>query len=238
MALYMVLRLYCNEGQDPNKPMNVAVPLDKDLGSPETSAAIATAFGVSAGRAVESIKATKRKRLHGEEIEYMDIAREVIPLNINWHDLEHPANAHIKGVLFDGQHSQWKVEVKFGTVQVPTSVGHSYNMATRMVLCLSGCDHKGRRHKKNVAVPLDKALGSPETSAEIVSAFGLSATRVKTLTARITRPNHGGVSEHNIPLELNWHDLAHPANVDIKGLLFDRHDVQWSVWVNFTEEKE
>lgn len=103
----MVLRLTCSDGKYPRDTKNVAVPLDKDLGSPETSAEIARAFGVSEGR-VESITAIYAKPNNDGPSRY-----EAIPLNLNWHDLAHPANARINKLLFNGQDGQWKVEVKF-----------------------------------------------------------------------------------------------------------------------------
>ena len=107
MATRMVLRLTCDDGKYPRQTKNVAVPLDKDLGSAETSAEIARAFGVSAGR-VESITACwPVGNANGQPV------YEGIPLNLNWHDLAHPANARIKGLLFNGQDGLWKVEVKF-----------------------------------------------------------------------------------------------------------------------------
>lgn len=113
----MVLRL-THDGMT----KNVAVPLDKDLGSAETSAEIARAFGVSAGRVESIAKATYEKHQvpqqteHGTKMVCHQVARyEEIPLNLNWHDLAHPANARIKGLLFNGQDGQWKVEVKFAT---------------------------------------------------------------------------------------------------------------------------
>lgn len=102
MATRMVLRLTYD-----GRTKNVAVPLDKDLGSAETSAEIARAFGVSAGR-VESISVC----WPGRNKEGLPVY-EGIPLNLNWHDLAHPANARIKGLLFNGQDGQCKVEVKF-----------------------------------------------------------------------------------------------------------------------------
>ena len=103
----MVLRLTCDDGKYPRDTKNVAVPLDKDLGSPETSAEIARAFGVYKGR-VESITAICPGRNHHGLNQ-----NEAIPLNLNWHDLAHPANARINKLLFNGQDAQWKVQVKF-----------------------------------------------------------------------------------------------------------------------------
>ena len=103
----MVLRLTCDDGKYPREIKNVAVPLDKDLGSPETSAEIARAFGVYKGR-VESITAIYAKPNSDGRPIY-----EAIPLNLNWHDLAHPANARINKLLFNGQDAQWKLEVKF-----------------------------------------------------------------------------------------------------------------------------
>ena len=101
-------------------------------------------------------------------------------------------------------------------------------MATRMVLRLT---YEGRT--KNVAVPLDKDLGSAETSAEIARAFGVSAGRVESITAINHGRNHNGFSQEAIPLNLNWHDLAHPANARIKKLLFNGQDAQWKLEVKF-----
>lgn len=118
MATRMVLRLTCSDGKYPHDTKNVAVPLDKDLGSPETSAEIARAFGVSAGR-VESITVIYPRT---DDEGLSRTIHENIPLNLNWHDLAHPANARIFGLLFNGQDGQpyatiafWKVEVKFAT---------------------------------------------------------------------------------------------------------------------------
>ena len=98
----MVLRL-THDGMT----KNVAVPLDKDLGSAETSAELARAFGVSAGR-VESIS-VRGRGCDGNG----PIPAENIPLNLNGYDLSHAYNARIKGWLFNGQDFQWKLEVKF-----------------------------------------------------------------------------------------------------------------------------
>ena len=101
MATRMVLRLTYD-----GKTKYVAVPLDKDLGSAETSAEIARAFAVSAGR-VESIS---RVTYVNEEVQeraefgpMVTKSKQVahyaeIPLNLNGHDLAHPYNAYIKNV--------------------------------------------------------------------------------------------------------------------------------------------
>ena len=115
-ATRMVLRLTC-EG----KSKYVAVPLDKDLGSPETSAEIARAFGVSAGR-LESIsfvtyvnqEVQERAEWGSMITKSKQVAHyEEIPLNLNGHDLAHPYNACIKGVLLNADDRRWKIEVKF-----------------------------------------------------------------------------------------------------------------------------
>ena len=113
----MVLRL-THDG----RTKNVAVPLDLDIGSAQTSAEIARAFGVSAGRVESIAKVTYEKHQVPKVTEFgttmvcqQAALYEEIPLNLNWHDLAHPANARIKGMLFNGQDGQWKVEVKFGT---------------------------------------------------------------------------------------------------------------------------
>lgn len=115
----MVLRLTYD-----GKSKDVAVPLDKDLGSTETSAEIARAFGVSAGR-VESISLVKyvneevqeraengRMIAKSKRVAYY----EEIPLNLNGHDLAHPYNVRINKILFwDPNRScpAGHVEVKF-----------------------------------------------------------------------------------------------------------------------------
>ena len=117
----------------------------------------------------------------------------------------------------------------FGTCQLDPPV----IMATRMVLRLT-YDNR----TKNVAVPLDKDLGSAETSAEIARAFGVSAGRVESIAVIHPRSNNDGLSRYEaIPLNLNWHDLAHPANARIKGLLFNGQDGQWKVEVKFAIER-
>ena len=117
MATRMVLRL--THG---GMTKNVAVPLDKDLGSAETSAEIARAFGVSAGRVESIAKVTYEKHEVPQQTEFgtkmvcKQVPRyEDIPLNLNWHDLAHPVNAHIKGLLFNRQDGTLYVEVKFAT---------------------------------------------------------------------------------------------------------------------------
>ena len=117
MATRMVLRL-TYEG----RTKNVAVPLDKDLGSAETSAEIARAFGVSAGRVESIAKVTyvneevQERAENGRIIaKSKQVSRyEEIPLNLNWHDLAHPANARIKEFFFT-RDGLWKIEVKFAT---------------------------------------------------------------------------------------------------------------------------
>ena len=115
----MVLRLTYNE-----ITKNVAVPLDKDLGSPETSAEIARAFGVSAGR-VESIshvtyveKEEQERAENGRMIaKRKRVAQyENIPLNLNGYDLSYAYNARINRIFFwDPSRScqVGHVEVKF-----------------------------------------------------------------------------------------------------------------------------
>ena len=114
-ATRMVLHLTYDD-----KSKYVAVPFDKDLGSAETSAEIARAFGVSAGR-VESISVVSLvpgekqvrtewggvKTMANNEKRYIDM-----PLNLNGHDLAHPYNTGIKNFLFNVQ-DRWRVEVKF-----------------------------------------------------------------------------------------------------------------------------
>lgn len=119
--------------------------------------------------------------------------------------------------------------------------------ATRMVLYLTYDDKS-----KYVAVPMDKDLGSSETSAEIARAFGVSAGRVESISVVTIRNAErvkqvtecGGVTwvnkqekkYLNIPLNLNWHDLAHPANARINKLLLNVEDL-WKVEVKFTIER-
>lgn len=102
--------------------------------------------------------------------------------------------------------------------------------ATRMVLYLTYDDKS-----KYVAVPMDKDLGSSETSAEIARAFGVSAGRVESISVvttgnaeRVKQVSEWGgemwVNKQekkylNIPLNLNGHDLAHPYNASIKKIL-------------------
>ena len=116
MATRMVLRLTYNE-----VTKNVAVPLDKDLDSWETRDEIKRAFGVSAGR-VESISqvtyVNEEVQERAENGKMITKSKRVpqydeIPLNLNGHDLAHPYNAYIKGVLLNADDRRWKLEVKF-----------------------------------------------------------------------------------------------------------------------------
>ena len=113
-ATRMVLHLTYDD-----KSKYVAVPFDKDLGSAETSAEIARAFGVSAGR-VEGIsvvivqeKTVQEKTDFGTKMVAKKEKRYIdMPLNLNGHDLAHPYNTGIKNFLFNIQ-DRWRVEVKF-----------------------------------------------------------------------------------------------------------------------------
>lgn len=85
---------------------HVAVPLSKDLGSPETAAEIARAFGVTA-TVIESltIKTTPSRNSSTQELLF-----ENLPLNLNGHDLQHKFNHKFAALLFgDG----FYLDVKF-----------------------------------------------------------------------------------------------------------------------------
>lgn len=89
--------------------------MDKDLGSPETSAEIARAFGVTEAERVESITVVGGCQCkHGVGFSACELCDLEIPLNLNWHDLAHPANACIKDVLFKkGAGDHWLLNVEF-----------------------------------------------------------------------------------------------------------------------------
>lgn len=118
--------------------------------------------------------------------------------------------------------------------------------ATRMVLYLTYDDKS-----KYVAVPMDKDLGSSESSAEIARAFGVSAGRVESISVvtigdaervkqvtewgDVTWVNKQEKKYQNIPLNLNGHDLAHPYNASIKIFLLGHR--RWCLEVKFTMER-
>lgn len=118
--------------------------------------------------------------------------------------------------------------------------------ATRMVLYLTYDDKS-----KYVAVPMDKDLGSSESSAEIARAFGVSAGRVESISVvtigdaervkqvtewgDVTWVNKQEKKYQNIPLNLNGHDLAHPYNASIKNFLLGHR--RWCLEVKFTMER-
>ena len=88
----------------------------------------------------------------------------------------------------------------------------------RMVLCLGHNDTF-----QHVAVPFDKDLGSPETSAEIARAFGIAATSIESLTMKWMPSRNSSTQElpfSNLPLNLNGHDLEHKFNHKLHPLLF------------------
>lgn len=74
----------------------VAVPFDKDLGSPETAAEIACAFGVAA-TAIESLAV---KQMPQRNSSTLGLPFENLPLNLNGHDLEHAFNRRLHSLLF------------------------------------------------------------------------------------------------------------------------------------------
>ena len=82
--------------------------------------------------------------------------------------------------------------------------------------------HDGKN--SNVAVRLDKELGSAETAAEIARAFGVNSVQIKSIFAfPLNGPNPADNAE-NIPLNLNGYDIGHAYNLRIKNLLFgDRY---------------
>ena len=86
----------------------------------------------------------------------------------------------------------------------------------RMVLCLS---HNGIF--KRVAVPFDKDLGSPETSAEVARAFGSAATSIESLTISCWLNGHGHHFEH-VPLNLNGYDFEHPFQKNLREIVFEK----------------
>ena len=84
--------------------------------------------------------------------------------------------------------------------------------------------HDGKN--SNVAVRLDKELGSAETAAEIARAFGVNSVQIKSILAfPLHGPTHTPANPaENIPLNLNGYDIGHAYNLRIKNLLFgDRY---------------
>ena len=98
----------------------------------------------------------------------------------------------------------------------------------RMVLLLGHNDTF-----KHVAVSFDKDLGSPETTAEIASAFGVAATSIESLAIKSMPDRHSSTLElpaANLPLNLNGHDLNHPFNRKMQNLVFGE---RWYVAIKF-----
>ena len=87
----------------------VAVPFDKDLGSPEISAEVARAFGIAA----TSIESLTMKEMPSPQTSGRELPVSNLPLNLNGHDLEHKFNHSLHSLLFG---ERFYLDVKFNTV--------------------------------------------------------------------------------------------------------------------------
>lgn len=91
----------------------------------------------------------------------------------------------------------------------------------------------------NVAVSIDRELGSQETADQIAREFGiLDSCQIKRMFVAWRGERHPLPKEENIPLNMNGHDIQHPFNKRIWTLLFaEPHMSPWSIHVEFEKSR-